>query len=148
METAVVVEPERVPIRQKSNDPRSNISNISVRTRPTTIQTSGVRTNLITVPIQDSAPPVHETNVTQHNYYNYQNTTYAQALPPMHIPPPQQPQYYAAPPAYSPAQTYNYSAGNGAAAQYGAPAQGQARAQFDYSSAPPPQWNGGQQYYR
>lgn len=145
----VPVEPERVSVRTKTNDPRSNISiSSNVRQRPTTIQSSGVRTNLITVPIQDSGP-VHDTAATQHSYYNYQQTaTYNQGLPPMHIPPPQQPQYYAAPPAYSPAQSYSYSGGTGAAGQYGGQgAQGRA-AQYDYSTAPPPQWTGSQQYYR
>jgi hypothetical protein len=67
----------------------------------------------------------------------------------MHIPPPQQPQYYAAPPAYSPAQSYSYSGGAGAAGQYGGQGAPQGRAaQYDYSSAPPPQWTGSQQYYR
>lgn len=148
----VTVEPERVAVRPKTNDPRSNIPiSSNVRQRPTSVQSSGVRTNLITVPIQDSTtvPTVHESNATQHSYYNYQQTTYNQGLPPMHIPPPQQPQYYTAPPTYSPAQNYSYGAGTQAPGQYGAQGTAPGRTgQYDYSAAPPPQWTNNQQYYR
>lgn len=149
-------EPERPPIRPpKSNDPRGSISiSTSIRHRSNTIQSStGVRTNLITVPIQDSAPIVHDTS-QQQNYYNqYQPTTaYNQAqLPPMHIPPPQQTQYYAAPPAYSPAQTYPAYANTAPppTSQYttSAVAQSVRPTQYDYTSAPPPQWPSNQ-YFR
>lgn len=152
-----VVEPERPPpppqVRTKTaNDPRSNSGGQSnIRSRASQIQTSGVRTNLITVPIQDSATTVHENIPTTPNYYNQypQTASYNQTLPPMHIPPPQQPQYYTAPPAYSPAQTYpTYTATAPTAVQYVAPTQTQPRpaTQYDYNTAS--QWTGGQQYYR
>lgn len=149
-----VIETERAPIRAKPNDPRAPISiPTNVRQRPAPIQSTGVRTNLITVPIQDTAPVVHETPMTAHTYYNqYQHTpTYTQTLPPMHIPPPQQPQYYTAPPAYSPAQTYSpYTNSAASVTQYAPPTAPQSRSapQYDYAAAPPPQWTAGQQYYR
>lgn len=79
---------------------------------------------------------------------------YGQTLPPMHIPPPQpQPQYYATPPAYSPA-TQTYSAYTGAAAvtqpQYVTPAVAappRVGQQYDYNAATT-QWTNSQQYYR
>lgn len=149
-----VIEPERnVPVRTKTaNDPRSGGGVQPNIRRPSQIQSSGVRTNLITVPIQESAPTVHETIPTTQNYYNQypQTATYSQPLPPMHIPPPQQPQYYAAPPSYSPAQSYPaYTAAAPAAVQYAVPAQVQTRttSQYDYSAAPPA-WTPTQQYYR
>lgn len=154
-------------VRPKTNDPRSNLVPNTIRQRPTPIQTAGVRTNLITVPIQDSGPTMHETAassaaVTTHTYYNQypQTANYTQTLPPMHIPPPpppqQQQQYYTAPPTYSPAQTYPaYTATTPTAppppTQYpspqGAPPNRQAT-QYDYTTAPPPQWTANQQYYR
>lgn len=150
-----VIEAERIPVRQKNNDPRAPITLTgSVRQRPVPIQSSSVRTNLITVPIQDSTPVVHENAIPSHTYYNqYQQTpTYTQTLPPMHIPPPQQAQYYTAPPAYSPAQTYSPYTNSAppAVPQYTAPAAAAPRAapQYDYSAAPPPQWTTNQQYYR
>lgn len=152
-----VLEPERPQPRPKAGDPRGPITiPTNVRQRPTSLQASGVRTNLITVPIQDSAPIVHEPAAPPQTYYNqYQQTqTYSQTLPPMHIPPPQQGQYYAAPPAYSPAQNYppysNSAPPPTAATSYVPPTVPQARPtpQYDYSSAPPPQWTSNQQYYR
>lgn len=151
-----VVEPERAPpiVRPKTaNDPRSNIVPTNIRQRPSLVQSSGVRTNLITVPIQDSAPTVHEAIPTTQNYYSQypQTASYSQTLPPMHIPPPQQPQYYTAPPAYSPAQSYPAYTGTTAppTPQYAAPTPTQARPapQYDYSAATP-QWTNSQQYYR
>lgn len=149
-----VIETERTAIRPKPNDPRAPIAiTANVRQRPAPIQTTGVRTNLITVPIQDTAPVVHEA-LPPHTYYNqYQQTpTYTQTLPPMNIPPPQQAQYYTAPPSYSPAQTYSpYTSGAPPpVTQYAPPPLQQQRTtpQYDYASAPPPQWTGAQQYYR
>lgn len=152
-----VVETDRPqPPRNKANDPRGPISiPTNVRQRPAPIQAGGVRTNLITVPIQDSAPIVHETPAPPQNYYNqYQQPhNYNQTLPPMHIPPPQG-QYYAAPPAYSPAQTYasynNPAPPPTPAPQYAPPpAVAQPRPpQYDYGAAPPPQWPNNQPYYR
>lgn len=149
-----VIEQDRnVSVRTKTaNDPRSGGGVQPNIRRPNQIQSSGVRTNLITVPIQESAPAVHDTIPTTQNYYNQypQTATYSQPLPPMHIPPPQQPQYYAAPPSYSPAQTYTaYTAATPAAVQYAVPTQVQTRTtpQYDYSAAPPG-WTSNQQYYR
>lgn len=152
-----VVETERPqPPRNKTNDPRGPISiPTNVRQRPAPLQAGGVRTNLITVPIQDSAPIVHETPAPPQTYYNqYQQPhNYNQALPPMHIPPPQG-QYYAAPPAYSPAQTYapysNPAPPPTPAPQYAPPpAVAQPRPpQYDYGQAPPQQWPNNQPYYR
>lgn len=152
-----VVETERtIQARTKTaNDPRSGGGIQPNLRRSTPMQSTGVRTNLITVPIQESAPPVHENIPTTQNYYNQypQTATYSQTLPPMHIPPPQQPQYYAAPPSYSPAQSYPaYSGTTATAAQYAVPAQAQTRTttQYDYSAAgvAPQAWTSGQQYYR
>lgn len=151
-----VIEQDRnVSARTKTaNDPRSGGGIQPNIRRPSQIQSSGVRTNLITVPIQESAPSVHESIPTTQNYYNQypQTATYSQPLPPMHIPPPQQPQYYAAPPSYNQAQTVTYpayTAAASAAVQYAVPTQVQTRTtpQFDYSAAPPG-WTSNQQYYR
>lgn len=148
---------DRAPLRPKTaGDPRTPMS-ISTNVRQRSVQqcqtSAGVRTNLITVPIQDSVPLVHETVAPAQTYYNqYQQTpTYTQtAMPPMHIPPPQQPQYYAAPPAYSPAQNYSPYTSNAppVTPQYATSASSQARPapQYDYSAAS--QWTSNQQYYR
>lgn len=148
-----VIEPERsLPLRTKTaNDPRSGGGVPSnLRSRPIQAQVSGVRTNLITVPIQESAPTIHETAPTTQNYYQFpQTATYTQSLPPMHIPPPQQPQYYTAPPSYSPAQSYpTYTGTAPTVTQYAPPVQAQNRQtpQYDYNAAQ--QWGNNQQYYR
>ncbi|KAI4457857.1 e3 ubiquitin-protein ligase hakai-related [Holotrichia oblita] len=130
------VEPERPVIRPNKLDP------------PT-----GVRTNLITVPIQDTAPIVHET-ATPTYYAQYQQTpSYNQTLaPPIHIPPPQQNQYFTTPPTYSPVQTYPPYTNSAPppVTQYAPPTLTVTRpaTQYDFSTAPPPQWTNNQQYYR
>lgn len=149
-----VIETERQTIRPKPGDPRGSMTiSTNVRQRPTPVQsTSGVRTNLITVPIQDSTPVVHEPVAQPQTYYNqYQTTpTYGQTLPPMHIPPPQQTQYYAAPPAYNAAQAYTPYTNTQppAAVAYTQTAVPQTRpaGQYDYATAS--QWTSNQQYYR
>lgn len=145
------------PARTKS-DPRGGmVISSSTRSRPVPMQGSGVRTNLITVPIQDTAPPqtqIHEPPASSHAFYNQypQANTFSQNLPPMHIPPPQQTQYYTAPPAYSPAQQHTYpyvaTAPQPTPPYSTTPVQARPATQFDYTSAPPPQWNNSQQYYR
>lgn len=148
------VEPERPVVRPNKMDPRAPVNMTqNIRQRPTQIQSAGVRTNLITVPIQDSAPIVHET-ATPTYYTQYQQTpSYNQTLaPPMHIPPPQQNQYFATPPAYSPVQTYPPYTNNAPppVTQYAPPSLTASRpaTQYDFSTAPPPQWTNNQQYYR
>lgn len=150
----VVHEVERLATRAKTNDPRATLVPTNVRQRVTAVPLSGgLRTNLITVPIHDSAPvPVHD--APPPTYYNqYPQQSYSQQLPPMHLPPPPQatPYYVTPQPAYSPAQTYpQYS--NPApppATQYGASGGAQPRTQpppYDYNT--PPQWTSNQQYYR
>lgn len=157
-------EPERSSMRAKAslaNDPRSSLQPSGRRS--TQIQSSGIRTNLITVPIQETAPSVvHEQIPTTQNYYSqYQQqssnmapTNYGQPLPPMHLPPPQpQTQYYGGT-SYSsaPAAYPGYAATPAAQAQpqYVTPAvPGTTRVtqQYDYNAANT-QWPNNQQYYR
>lgn len=147
-----VIEPEKQMARLKANDPRGAISvSTNIRQRQNSIPAGGLRTNLITVPIQDSPPVVHENPGQSQAYYNQyqQNQAYGQSLPPMHIPPPQQNQYYP-PQAYT---TQAYSPYTNSApihsTQYNAAPISQTRggSQYDYSAAPP-QWPANQQYYR
>lgn len=82
-------------------------------------------------------------------------SNYGQGLPPMHIPPPQpQPQYYATPPAYSPAApaytAYGGTQHTTGQSQYLTPAVAappRVAQPYDYSTTNP-QWTNNQQYYR
>lgn len=144
---------EKPSIRPKGNDPRGPLTiATNMRQRPNPIQpTGGIRTNLITVPIQDSSPIVHEATGPPQTYYNqYQpNPTYSQSLPPMHIPPPQQAPYYTTA-SYSAPQPYPPYNTPAPPPQYNAPTIPQSRppTQYEYPNAPPPQWPTNQQYYR
>lgn len=136
---------------------------------------NSLRTNLITVPIQDNTiqAPIHE-NIPTASYYNQYPSNYNQTIPvhnippspimPMHnmnVPPPHigaQPQgsaYYTPQTAYTQAQ--NYQAAQFAAPQYTAaqapanyPSAGtqpaQARLGYEYNGGQ--QWTQNQQYYR
>lgn len=160
-----------IPGRIKGNDPRAAIAvSTNVRQRsnvPPPGGGAGMRTNLITVPIQDSAPcepqgQQQQPPTQQQSYYGQYQQHQQNAgggyghgqtsLPPMHIPPPQQNQYYQGHGYGGNHQGQNYQGyGNQAppppppSAQYaqpqavGAPNNRNTQ-QYDYSSAPPQQW--------
>lgn len=138
--------------------------------------TNSLRTNLITVPIQDNAiaAPIHDAIPTANYYNQYPAAGYAQTMPvhsippspilPLHsmnVPPPhlsaqaQSGSYYAQPAYTQSAQTYpsgqfasQYSTAPAPNA-YPAPAtQGNVVGRVGYEYNGNQQWTQGQQYYR
>ncbi|XP_054275049.1 E3 ubiquitin-protein ligase Hakai-like isoform X1 [Macrosteles quadrilineatus] len=118
---------------------------------------SSMRTNLITVQIQDSGMDVAPTTFHQPHSYSHAPPQYAPPYgvpPPVAIPPPQAPPFYPTPPASyapppGPPQPPQYASGPPAPRP---PHYQDPMAPQQYN-APPPQWqhpppNNGQQFYR